>query len=320
MTYGKINYNEYDAIIFDIDGVLIDVGSSYNQTIIKTVQYVLKNNFDIELTEFPYEELITKFRYTGGFNDDIDTTYSIILIFLYYSNFHKIRGEQIVVFFNELLKKIDDKGVESVEKELEKIGDIQSIKSKLKYNNKDDIISTIFNEIFYGPELFKKQFNRTPKYYFNEPFITNDILLIEESTIQYLSDLFKGNLVLVSGRSKVASYFTLDGLIDYFVKDACIFLEDEKKEFSKPNPFSLHKVFDCLELKNAIYVGDSIEDLLMVNNFRKVTNNREILFCGVYGKNNKASKDLKKLFKLKNADMIIEDVNDIPNILNNTKK
>ena len=34
-----IIYSEYDAIIFDIDGVIIDVINSYNETIIKTDKY-----------------------------------------------------------------------------------------------------------------------------------------------------------------------------------------------------------------------------------------------------------------------------------------
>jgi phosphoglycolate phosphatase-like HAD superfamily hydrolase len=73
-------------------------------------------------------------------------------------------------------------------------------------------------------------------------------------------------------------------------------------------------------LKNAIYVGDSIEDLLMVEKFRAETNSSKIIFCGIYGKNTDSSKDLKTLLELKGADIIVENVNDIPNILNNTKK
>jgi phosphoglycolate phosphatase-like HAD superfamily hydrolase len=73
-------------------------------------------------------------------------------------------------------------------------------------------------------------------------------------------------------------------------------------------------------LKNAIYVGDSIEDLLMTKKFRDETNGEKIIFCGVYGKNTNSSKNLKRLFELKGADIIVENVNDIPNILNNTKK
>jgi len=72
-----------------------------------------------------------------------------------------------------------------------------------------------------------------------------------------------------------------------------------------------------------LYVGDSIADLLMVENFRKQTGEDRIFFCGVYGdddgENNKGSNDKKRLLKSNNADVIIKNVNDLPNILNNTK-
>ena len=175
------------------------------------------------------------------------------------------------------------RGKDSVEKELEKIGNITSITKELRYPSDGDTISTLFNEIFYGPILYKKRFNKEPIYYFDEPLINKDILIIKESTIRLLSKKFNGNLGLISGRSKIASYFTLNSLIDYFDENACVFLEDENREVSKPNAFSLHKVFDNLKLTSALYVGDSIADLLMVENFRKQTTEDRIFFCGVYG-------------------------------------
>ena len=95
----NINYKEYEAIIFDIDGVLIDVINSYNQTIIKTIEHILTNNFDISLVDFPIEKLISKFRHTGGFNNDIDTTYSLILTIVYCKLINKNEINEIFNFF-----------------------------------------------------------------------------------------------------------------------------------------------------------------------------------------------------------------------------
>ena len=316
----NINYNKYEAIIFDIDGVLIDVINSYNQTIIKTIQHILNTNFNISVADFPIEKLISKFRHTGGFNNDVDTTYSLILTIIYCKLINKNEINEIFNFLINLLEKIDEKGILSLEKELKKLGNIENIQKQLGYPKDDNIISTVFNEIFYGPDLFKKQFNKKPKYYFDKPLINNDKIMIKEKTIKELSKEFNGKLILISGRSKIAAHFTLNNLLDYFIKDACVFLEDEKREYSKPNTYALHRVFNQLKLKNAIYVGDSIEDLLMVEKFRAETNSAKIIFCGIYGKNTDSSKDLKTLFELKGADIIVENVNDIPNILNNTKK
>ncbi|MGN6613828.1 MAG: HAD family hydrolase [Candidatus Nitrosocosmicus sp.] len=314
------NYGKFEAIIFDIDGVLIDVINSYNQTIIETIQHILKINFDMDLTDFPIRELISKFRYTGGFNNDIDTTYSIILSILYCKLIQNNDLKEIFKFFFSLIEKIDDRGIHAVEDELKKLGNIEEIKNKLGYPKENNIISTVFNEIFYGPDLFRKQFNKNPQYYFNKPLIGNDRLIIKKETIQEISREFNGKLILISGRSKIAAYFTLNNIIDYFIKDACVFLEDEKREYSKPNTYAIHRVFDHLKLKNAIYVGDSIEDILMVKKFRQETNSSKIIFCGVYGKNTNSSLELKKLFESNGADILVENVNEIPNILYNIKK
>lgn len=321
MTNKKINFSECEAIIFDIDGVLVDVKKSYDEAIIKTVQFILIKSFNINLDNFPFQDMISKLRNTGGFNNDIDTAYSIVLIILYCILINKMNTDKTIQVFRSILEKLDDRGKDSVEKELEKIGNITSITKELRYPSDGDTISTLFNEIFYGPILYKKRFNKEPIYYFDEPLINKDILIIKESTIRFLSKKFNGNLGLISGRSKIASYFTLNSLIDYFDENACVFLEDENREVSKPNAFSLHKVFDNLKLTSALYVGDSIADLLMVENFRKQTTEDRIFFCGVYGdgKNKKGSIDKKRLLKSNNADVIIKNVNDLPNILNNTK-
>ncbi len=349
--------DECEAIIFDIDGVLVDVRRSYNEAIIKTVQLILKDSYDIKISnEFPFEKLISKLRNTGGFNNDIDTAYAIILIILHCILINKMNIEKTLVTFDKVVKKLDDKGKDSVEKELESMGDIRTIINELSYpghaaakndddGNDENVISTLFNEIFYGPVLFKKRFDRESRYYFEKPLISNDILIIKEETIKKLSQRFNGNLGLISGRSKVASYFTLGNFMKYFKDNACIFLEDEKREFSKPNAYSLHRVLDNLGLKSALYVGDSIADLLMVENFNGQVNKKsKVFFCGVYGEGvdrnissesehddnntttatheaceNNLSKIKEEILRSKNADLIIENVNDLPNILNITK-
>jgi HAD superfamily phosphatase len=323
LNYKSIDYGEIDAIIFDIDGVLVNVNDSYSQTIEKTIQYILKNRFNVqEKLDFPIKRLVSKFRHTGGFNNDIDTTYSIILIIMFCRLITKIDSSKVNDFFEGLLERIDDKGIISVERELGKCGNINEIKSQLGYPNNDSIITTVFNEILYGPDLFKKQFKKDPKYYFDIPLLKNDVILIKEETLIKIREQLDGKMILISGRSKIASDFTLKEIFEHFIKDACVFLEDEKREYSKPNTYALHKVFNQLKIKNAIYVGDSIEDLLMVKKFESETNGKKIIFFGIYGKGGSLndSEELKELFKRKGADILIENVNDIPNILYNTKK
>ncbi|MCL7385498.1 MAG: hypothetical protein LZ158_03950 [Thaumarchaeota archaeon] len=66
-----------DAIIFDCDGVLIDISESYNKAIHKTVEYIfsiMPVDIDGPITT---DAQIDALRMCGGFNNDWDTTYAL---------------------------------------------------------------------------------------------------------------------------------------------------------------------------------------------------------------------------------------------------
>ena len=68
-----------DSIVFDCDGVLIDVSNSYDLAIKKTVDFVLKEMAGINQPNVVTKDMIDGFKTTGGFNDEVDVTYALIL-------------------------------------------------------------------------------------------------------------------------------------------------------------------------------------------------------------------------------------------------
>ena len=76
----KINLiSDIDSIIFDCDGVLIDITKSYDLAIIQTTQYVLQNFAKIDDAIDIDFKIIDGFKSTGGFNDEVDLTYAAII-------------------------------------------------------------------------------------------------------------------------------------------------------------------------------------------------------------------------------------------------
>jgi phosphoglycolate phosphatase-like HAD superfamily hydrolase len=72
-----------DGVIFDCDGVLVDIRESYNKAIAKTVSYTLKALTNFEVPErLISNEVIYLFRKTGGFNNDWDTVYGTLMFIL----------------------------------------------------------------------------------------------------------------------------------------------------------------------------------------------------------------------------------------------
>jgi HAD superfamily phosphatase len=311
--------------LFDVDGVLVDTRKSYNAAISKTVDFVIKYvTGRSNLNGLVNQDIILKFRYTGGFNNDTDTSYAISLAALT-NPYNKNNVNQMRKFISYLASNANEDGVISVERFLTSLSsssfynnNIRKLKELLAYPGSvgKSIVTTVFDEIFYGPELFKKRHGFEPKYYFGKPLIEKDKLVVTRSTINTISDIFNGNIAIVSGRSKLATEYSLGSIFNIFNQNASVFLEDENREYSKPNPYAIKKAMDMMGAKTAIYVGDSIEDLLMSKRVKRNAGSSNIItFFGVYGCSARPA-DTVRQFKENKVDAIIENVNQLPNILN----
>ena len=95
--------------------------------------------------------------------------------------------------------------------------------------------------------------------------------------------------------------------------DNSVFLEDESKELAKPNVEPLLKSIRGLNSKHCLYVGDSMEDMLMAN---KATDmGFKTTFCGIFGTSKKPEIKLE-MFKENNVPIILESITQIPKALN----
>ncbi len=72
-----------DGIVFDCDGVLVDIRESYNKAISKSAAYILEAITGHAVPEsLISDEIIFLFRKAGGFNNDWDTVYGILMFTL----------------------------------------------------------------------------------------------------------------------------------------------------------------------------------------------------------------------------------------------
>jgi phosphoglycolate phosphatase-like HAD superfamily hydrolase len=118
-----------DGIIFDCDGVLIDITKSYDLTIIKTTKYVLENFSNISDSIQIDSKIIDGFKSTGGFNDEVDLAYASIIALVAAKKLQRDQTE----FIFEVIKNCDTSGIVSAEKYIEKLTEINEIKNNLSY-------------------------------------------------------------------------------------------------------------------------------------------------------------------------------------------
>ena len=60
-----------DGLIFDCDGVLVDITESYDTAINKTVSYILDDILQIQAENIVTPEILYGFKSKGGFNDEV---------------------------------------------------------------------------------------------------------------------------------------------------------------------------------------------------------------------------------------------------------
>ena len=306
----SFNPTTFDSIIFDCDGVLVDITNSYDQTIVKTAKYVLETLAKISDSIKIDFKIIDGFKSTGGFNDEVDLTYAAILSIVAAKKLKKDQTE----FINLVIKNSDSTGIKSVETFLKNQVDISEIIEQLSYpgSHKANILYQIFDQLFYGPELYSKLFKNTSK--FSESgLIENDIVIFNNNLSDKLENKFNKQISMVTGRGKESVKYSLKNLLEKFDLQNSMFLEDEPRELAKPNPQSLVKSITGMNSKSCLYVGDSMEDFIMAKKATILGNNTT--FCGIIGTSKNPEEKLQ-LFEQNEAILVLDSIDLLPKVLN----
>ncbi len=326
---------EVEAAIFDVDGVLIDARGSYDVTIRRTVSRIAEMYDGLKLPRNAVtQKLIYAFRDTGGFNDDLNTTYAILLGLFAFS---VLSGKdqagnagEVEDFLLRLASSADSKGIVSVEEQIRRLMGgyekaLRSFRAFLGERELGDknIVVRVFNELFLGSELFEETKGVKASVKAQRGLIEDEKVIVKDEVLGWLSRRMKpGGLGLASGRGLKPTAKTLGRLINYFNRESIVFLEDEYNRVKqskrgawdrgKPNPYSLIKAAKNLNsFKYAIYVGDSVEDLLMTNKAKQT--DPRLLFVGTYGNCYNPESRLK-LFMKGECTAALASVNDLPQL------
>jgi len=361
--------SKVDAVIFDCDGVLIDVRESYDKAIARATAWIFEALTGQRVPEdLLTSEVIFLFRRSGGFNNDCDIVYGLLMFLLSEMPptllnrlFEVIRtlkvegnaaekinavkerinvGEAPIETINLIAKieaftfMLNETGIASVDRAILSLKNVpreayDAIKSFL-YGSKrvgEGVIATVFEELFYGPELFRRVHNIKPELFQSPGTIENSRIIVRFEALNRLTSLIGGaKFGIASGSPSAPAKQVLGSLLDLFDAGALVFLDnilEGEKEYSergflkvslgKPNPYPLLKSAWSLEpFRAAVFVGDSIEDALAVERANRL--DPRFISAGVYAYTGASERAMREFLKF-GCDIISPSVNEIPSII-----
>ncbi|MCS7133094.1 MAG: hypothetical protein NZ918_05205 [Aigarchaeota archaeon] len=342
--------SEVEAIIFDIDGTLIDVRKSYDLTIKLTTCIILNELYGIECKlGNDVDEVIRSIKMLGGFNNDWNTSSIIIqVIFLHATHAGRcektlgkidvenylsrvVEGEsapeyvrESIKWLNEIIrghfgKYLEKKDLESfLDREAEKIGRKEALKDLRSSlgpltSYRSGLLTTLFDEIYLGDDGIRERYGLDPLYVSWRGAVLNEELFIEEETLRELSELVPRGLAIVSGRGRWESEKSLEPVLAYFDLESSVFIGNVIRGPEKPDPTGLIECARRMGAGKVLYVGNSAEDLIMVR--RASERGLDAMFAGVL------TNEYSLNFFIENgAEILMENINDLPRALKREEK
>jgi len=281
--------NKKNLIVFDMDGVLIDVSNSYRDTVRQTAKLFFKSAPSSEKlpeTLFPLTDLAAV-KQSGGLNNDWDL--SCLVISLLFNLIEKppvYESKDPWARYQETIRQCDVRSLAKfLVSVLNPLSELLQRTGKTKNPFIDglytgdvgsgNIIKQIFQEVYLGKGLFAATYNLDPQFYQDEGLIHREKPLIDRSMLETLAE--NSILAIATGRPRAEAQYPLArfNLEKYFTDvlalEDCLEEESRRSQkegkmvsLSKPDPFMLDAI--AAKQKNPVagcfYIGDMPDDML----------------------------------------------------------
>jgi len=284
-----------NLIVFDMDGVLIDVSESYRATVRQTAALFWGSARSAEHLPDPLFSLtdLAQVKQSGGLNNDWDLTYVVInLLSTLLQITDSTKNADPWIRFRKTIARCDVAPLADFLQTTEHpLATLLRRHGRLEHPfvgslyhgdvGSGNVIKQIFQAIYLGPQLFESTYAFSPVLYTGEGFIHREKLLIDSWLLAQLAD--KHILAIATGRPHDEALYPLDlyGLRSYFrvvmTLDDCLAEQTriyhetgQSVSLSKPHPFMLDAIAATIGsgVSERYYVGDMPDDMLAASRSR----------------------------------------------------
>jgi len=283
-----------DAVVLDVDGVLVDVADSYRRAVVESVDHVYGDSLA--------REKIQWFKDAGGFNNDWDVTYAVALYVLACR-----KGmEYSVAQFADAVEGMGG-GLSAARtvvcEELTPAG-----RERVLARWERDRLRDVFQQLYLGSALYRDLEGGepdldTPGYIYDEP------VLVDPGTVTDLGERF--DVGVLTGRPAAEADIALER-VGLDVPDDRRFTMDDWSG-GKPDPGALVTLAKRFGAARVAYAGDTLDDVRTAVNADQAD---ERAYYGVGVLTGGLAGDAgRRKFGSAGAATVVESVNDLPDLL-----
>ncbi|MFP9060165.1 TIGR01548 family HAD-type hydrolase [Natrialbaceae archaeon A-chndr2] len=286
-----------DAVVLDIDGVLVDVADSYRRAIVDSIEYVYGRTIR--------REDIQLFKNAGGFNNDWELTYAGALYVL-------AAGEG----FDRSLEAFTDAiaaeggGLEAAESVvMDELGGQATQRVRGKWDT--ERLRDVFQQLYLGSERYAVLEDADPDAELEGAgYIEAEPVLLEDETREALLERY--DVGIVTGRPAAEAEIAL-ARVGLEIPLEHRFTMDDWAE-GKPHPRALTTLGARFDADSVVFVGDTLDDVQTAVNAESADDERTyhgvgVLTGGLTGGSG------RELFEEAGASAVLESINELPDVL-----
>jgi len=284
-----------EAVVFDIDGVLVDVADSYRRAILESVERVYGESIP--------RAWVQRFKDAGGFNNDWDLTYAAALYVL--ARWEGFGGD-VTTFTDRIAAR--GGGLDAAKAVVDSA--LSEDAAERVYENWDpDRLRDVFQSLYLGADLYRDLEGGEPPID-ARGYIHDEPVIVEPETIDDLTERFR--VGVLTGRPAAEAEIALSR-VGLSVPTEHRFTMDDWAE-GKPHPRALVTLADRLGSRHTTFVGDTLDDVRTARNAAEADPEREyrgvgVLTGGLTGSDGTAT------FESAGTDAVLDSVNDLPELL-----